>query len=89
MNKKNGDKGNIGELWLGIIISVAIYLVAFGLLFSAISFFGIVLALIAYIVSITLAFVKGKTRLGQGMLIGAGVVFLINAACFGYIFTSL
>jgi len=32
--------------------------------------------------------VKGKKGLLQGMLIGAGITFLVNVACFGYVMYS-
>lgn len=53
-----------------------------------IGFIGIFLAGVAHIVIIVVSFTKGKKRLGQGLLIGLGLVLLLVAACFGLVFSS-
>ena len=53
------------------------------------SVFYIGLSQLVYMIpAIIIAFSKGKPQLGKGLLIGAGITFLLNAACMGLIFVS-
>ena len=88
---RNNKDGSLKDLWLGIALTLAIYLIGALLLPSIIQnlFISIVTALVVHIVLIVLSFVKGRKRFGQGLLIGLGITLLLVAACFGIIFTSL
>ena len=44
--------------------------------------------LIYMVPAIIIAAVKGKSQLVKGLIIGASIVFLLNAACMGAIYTS-
>lgn len=94
MDQNQGGKkkdGSLKDLWLGIALTFAIYLIGALLLPSIIQnfFISLVSAAVVHILIIVLSFVKGRKRFGQGLLIGLGIVLLLMAACFGIIFTSL
>ncbi|WP_075981623.1 hypothetical protein [Bacillus massilinigeriensis] len=89
MNQNQDKNGSMSDLWIGIFISIGIYLGALMLIFSMLGLFSFIVALIVYLVVIVWAFNKGKKRMGQGLLIGFAVVILLNAACFGLLITSL
>ncbi|MCM2533382.1 hypothetical protein NDK43_14455 [Neobacillus pocheonensis] len=94
MAQNQGGKGNDGslkELWFGILITIGIFALAIFLLMLLNGNFWLAFGLAAlfYIMVTVLSFKKGKKRLGQGLLIGLGVVLLLMAACFGILITSL
>lgn len=77
-------KESLNDVWLGIGAVFLGYLLSLFLLFG-----GIVPILfitpILHIAAIVISFSRGRNRLGQGLLIGLGFVFLLVAACFGII----
>ena len=72
--------------WIGILLTAALHCLWFayvpGFLFIGISQFVYMLPLMIY------AGVAKKPRLLQGLAVGAGVTFLVNAACFGFVLGS-
>lgn len=87
----NRKDGSLKDLWLGIALTFAIYLIGVLLLPNVIQnfFISLVSAVVIHIVIIVFSFVKGRKRFGQGLLIGLGIALLLVAACFGIVFTSL
>ena len=87
----NKQDGSLRDLWLGIALTFGIYLVGIFLLPVIMNnlFTGLIIAGVGHIAAIVLSFIKGKRRLGQGLLIGLGIALLLVAACFGIVFTSL
>jgi hypothetical protein len=86
--KNENDKRKEGSVWLGISIGFTIYL----LMFIAISLFPsmyrfIYIAPLVHIGAIILAFFRNYKFTGIGLLIFAGIVFLLVAACYGIIFS--
>lgn len=79
------------DLWIGIGISIGIYLLGLLILFVYGSMFFpyLLIAVIAHLVLPIVSFAKGKTRFGQGVLIGVGLNVLLFSACFGLIFMNL
>ncbi|WP_019122493.1 hypothetical protein [Brevibacillus massiliensis] len=71
------------EIWLGIFILTALHL--FNFLFPLMFFFIGVSQLIYLIPALIIALYKNKKKMAAGMLIGAGVTFLINATCYGLV----
>jgi hypothetical protein len=86
----NKPDGSLKDLWLGIALTFGIYLIGATLLPTIFGNFliGLIVAVIVHIGVIVLSFVKGRKRLGQGLLIGLGIALLLVAACFGILFTS-
>jgi hypothetical protein len=79
-------KKDVKGIWKGIGITVLLHFLLV-LVPSAIFFIGI--AQLIYIVPATvIAFSKGKRAIGQGILIGAGITFLVNTACFGAVMSG-
>ncbi|PLS04735.1 hypothetical protein [Neobacillus cucumis] len=93
MNSNQGDKpkGSLKELWVGIGITVGIYLLGLLILlvFSGLFFPYVILAVIALIFIPIVCFTKGKTRMGQGALIGLALNILLFSACFGVMISNL
>ena len=89
MVQNQSNDGSLKDLWLGIGISIGIYALTFFLLIGLMGIFSIFLGIIAIIVLIVISFLKGKKRLGQGLLIGFAIVFLLTAACFGILIVTL
>lgn len=83
----NQNDGSLKDLWIGIAISFGLYALALILMMfmGLTSFF---LAVLVHIILTIVSFVKEKKRLGQGLLIGLGIVFLLVAACFGILIYS-
>jgi len=73
--------GHIKQVWLGIGLLTVLHLLLF--LFP-IAFFFISVVQIIYLIPAILIFRK-KSGIVQGLLIGAGITFLLNAACFGLV----
>lgn len=88
---QNQKDGSLKDLWIGMGITLGIYLFGFVilLLFPPLFFGYLILAAIALIVIPIVFFTKGKKRLGQGALIGLGLNILLFTACFGMIMYSL
>ncbi|MCM3629658.1 hypothetical protein M3194_20165 [Paenibacillus glycanilyticus] len=70
---------HVKHVFLGIGILAVLHCLLF--LFP-IGFFFISIAQIVYLLPAILIFNK-RTGIVQGLLIGAGITFLVNAACFG------
>ena len=88
-----------GSAWAGIGLTIAAHVIfqpliaLFGMIprleFLYLAFLVIGISQLVYMVpAIIISFAKGKPQLGKGFLIGAGITFLLNAACFGLIFMS-
>jgi len=74
------------QFWLGILLTAALHLVW---LLYPIGYALIGLAQLAYVTPLIIyAALKGKKKLLQGVLVAAGVTFLVNAACFGLVISS-
>lgn len=80
---QNGSDGSLRDLWLGIAASIGAYILTI--------FMGpvVFVTFIVHIIAIIVSFNKGRKRLGQGLLIGFGLVILLTAACFGILITGL
>jgi hypothetical protein len=77
-----------GDVWKGIGLTVLLHLLQF-LFPMAVLFIGI--SQLVYMIPAMILFRK-KSGILQGLLIGAAITFLLNAACFGYFafgFTNL
>jgi Ca2+-dependent lipid-binding protein len=87
----NGKSEKLKELWLGIGISLAIYLLGLLILFvySAFLLPYMGIAVIALIFIPIVCFSLGKKRMGQGALIGLGLNILLFTACSGIILYNL
>jgi hypothetical protein len=73
------------RVWQGIGLGLVLHLL---LLFVPPLYFGIGIVQLVYIVP-ALIICRKTPGLVQGLLIAAGVTFLLNAACFGYVMISL
>lgn len=89
MVQNQGNDGSLKDLWLGIGISIGIYTLTFFILIGIMGIFSIFIGIIAIIFLIVISFLKGKKRMGHGLLIGFAIVFLLTAACFGILIVSL
>lgn len=89
-----------GNVWAGLGLTVVAHIIFQPLIsllgmipkmeFLFFSVFFIGLSQLVYMIpAIIIAFSQGKPQLGKGFLIGAGITFLLNAACMGMIFVSL
>jgi putative flippase GtrA len=90
-NQKTQKDGSLKDLWLGIGLSLGIYLLGLFILLvvSPIFMAYVCIAVVAIIVIPIVSFVKGRKRLGQGALIGLGLNILLFTACFGIILYNL
>ncbi|PYI51803.1 hypothetical protein [Paenibacillus flagellatus] len=70
-----------GKVWAGIGLVALLHLL---LLAVPVAFFFIGVAQVVYVVPALLWFRKDPAMM-QGILIGAGITFLLNAACFGIV----
>jgi len=74
------------EVLKGIGILALLHLL---LIIVPMSYFFIGIAQIVYLIpAAVVAFAKKRVGIGQGLLIGGAVTFLLNAACFGIIMTN-
>ncbi|GIQ68960.1 hypothetical protein DUZ99_16290 [Xylanibacillus composti] len=87
-NQRSGKAGHVGQVILGILLLALLHVALFILTqwwnsgFLALVFIGVVQWL--YVLpTVYILRRKGRTGLMQGVLIGAGLSFLLNAACFG------
>ncbi|MEH7335540.1 hypothetical protein V7161_23235 [Neobacillus drentensis] len=90
-NQGNQKGGSLKDLWIGIGITLGIYLIGLLVLLIGSPFFlGYVgLAAIALLVIPIVCFTKGKKRMGQGALIGIGLNILLFSACFGILISNI
>lgn len=79
MSNEEKDPGHVKQVWIGVGILALLHLLLF--LFP-IAFFFIGIAQLVYVLPAIVVFHRRKGIL-QGLLIGAGITFLLNAACFG------
>jgi hypothetical protein len=86
------DKSNILkpasiEVWKGIGLTALLHLIqvlGVWIMFMPAWFIGI--TQLCYIIPVALYFnKKGRPGIVQGLIIGAAITFLLNAACFGYL----
>lgn len=85
----NGNKkDSLKDVWIGIGISVGIYLASMVSLVLYLGPYAILAGVVVQIILIIISFKKGNKRLGQGFLIGLGFTILLTAACFGLIFPN-
>ncbi|MFF2449704.1 hypothetical protein ACFVSW_21915 [Neobacillus sp. NPDC058068] len=91
MDQNKGKDGSLKDLWLGIGISLGIYLLGILILFmfASIFFAYLCIAIIGLILIPIISFAKKRNRLGQGALIGLGLNILLFTACFGILITNL
>ncbi|WHX47054.1 hypothetical protein QNH46_12770 [Paenibacillus woosongensis] len=74
------------EVFKGIGILALLHLL---LIFIPLSYFFIGIAQIVYLIpAAVVAFAKKRVGIGQGLLIGGAVTFLLNAACFGVVMAN-
>jgi hypothetical protein len=75
------------QFWLGVLLTTVLHIV--WLAYPA-GYVVIGLTQLVYVVPLLIyAAVKGKKKLLQGVLVAAGVTFLVNTACFGIVLGSL
>lgn len=94
MNQNQGNNskdGSLKDLWIGIGITIGIYLLGLLILFvfSDLFFAYLCVAVVALIMIPVLSFGSGRKRLGQGALIGLGINILLFTACFGIVISDL
>lgn len=74
------------QFWLGALLTAVLHIVWFA--YPA-GFALIGVSQLVYVVPLLIyAAVKGKQKLLQGVLVAAGVTFLVNTACFGFVLYS-
>jgi len=83
-DKDNSPKYAV-QVWKGIGLLAGLHLLTFVIPMSFL-FIGVVQVL--YLIP-ALIFCNKNTGMQQGLLIGAGVTFLLNAACFGYFIANM
>lgn len=87
LSHEHGGSGGTRRPWNGLDVWKGIGWVALGhllWLFAIPMYLGIGIVQVVYV--LPLLFIYGKrTAVLQGILIGAGITFLLNAACFGYV----
>ncbi|GBG10693.1 hypothetical protein PAT3040_05445 [Paenibacillus agaridevorans] len=79
----NKPPGHTKDVWLGIGLLAVLHLLLF--LFP-VSFFFIGVVQLLYLLP-AIIICRKRGGIVQGLLIGAGVTFLLNAACFGIVMT--
>ena len=75
------NKVHAKHVWIGIGLLAVLHLLLFIFPFS---FLFIGVAQLVYLIPVLIYFRKNKGMV-QGLLIGAGITFLLNAACFGLV----
>ncbi|RAP75796.1 hypothetical protein [Paenibacillus montanisoli] len=81
----DGRKGSHAkQVWKGIGLLALLHLLLF---VFPMAFFFISVAQLIYLIPALIVF-RNNTGIFQGLLIGAGVTFLLNAACFGLFLSS-
>ncbi|RLQ94479.1 hypothetical protein [Falsibacillus albus] len=70
----------------GIGLTVLLHLI---LIVFPVAYFFIGIVQIVYIIpAVAIAYRKGYPRRGKGLIIGAGITFLLNSACFGIVMSG-
>ncbi|MUT68276.1 hypothetical protein [Paenibacillus sp. NEAU-GSW1] len=75
---------HIGQVLIGMGLLTLMHLLLF---FLPVLFFFIGVIQIVYLLP-AIVLLRKKTGIVQGLLIGAGITFLLNAACFGLVITG-
>lgn len=83
MNPSDQDHKKKLDVWKGMGITILLHLLLF-LYPPSLVLIGLI-QLFYIIPAIIIANVKGRKGIVQGLLIGAGITFLVNAACFGIV----
>ncbi|MFC0211811.1 hypothetical protein ACFFK0_04965 [Paenibacillus chartarius] len=73
------------EIWKGVGLGTLLHLLPW--LFPVL-YFGIGIVQFLYLIP-AMIFLRNRPGMVQGLLIVLGVTFLLNAACFGYVFIAL
>jgi hypothetical protein len=88
------DNGSIGR-GIGYTLLLHLFQLPMALVFSVImaggflTVFFIGLSQLVYMIPFIIYFKKqGETKTSQGLIIGASITFLLNAACTGLVFSS-
>lgn len=79
---QKGPPSHMLQVWKGIGLLALLHLLLF---LVPIAYFFIGVAQLLYLIPAIIICRKNQ-GMTQGLLIGAGITFLINVACFGYIF---
>ena len=94
-SRKNGERSRLQEMALGFFLILGLHIVILGLFalvwapgVTAIVAIGII-QWFYVIPAVIIAARKKRPGIVQGLLIGAGVTVLLNAACFGFVFVAL
>lgn len=84
-NKRN-ESGEISQVWKGILLLAALHFLH---IFYPAGFFAIGLTQVFYLLpALIINYKKGNTGIVKGLLIGAGITFLVNATCFGIVIST-
>ncbi|MGZ4134157.1 MAG: hypothetical protein ACXVC1_02800 [Tumebacillaceae bacterium] len=84
MGEENKDRGSIGSgVWMVAVCHLILLVYPVLLLYIGVAQLPYALALYLYYRK------RGKTASAQGVLIGASVTFLLNAACQGFVYLLL
>lgn len=83
------ERRSTADVFIGLGLTLLLHLIQVPLFFisSGVSLFGIGVSQLVYVVpAIVVARSKGRPEIGKGLIIGAALTFLLNAACFTLIF---
>ncbi len=92
-NQRSNRAGHIGQVMLGILLLAGLHTAALLITqwwegwFLILVFIGIV-QLLYVLPAVFILRRKDRTGMMQGVLIGAGLTFLLNAACFGLLMSG-
>lgn len=81
-----------GDVWRGIGLTFLLHLsqIVIAVVSTGISLILIGLSQLLYVIpAIIIYSKKGRPGIVKGLIIGAAITFLLNAACFGLIFAAL
>jgi len=95
LEAQSPDNGSIGR-GIGYTLLLHIFQIPLGIIFSIFTpggffiVFFIGLSQLIYMIPFTIYFKRqGENETAQGLIIGACITFLLNAACTGLVFNSL
>ena len=89
-------EGDVGNLWTGVLIGLGLTVLGLGAavvsMGAGIGFvllFGVGIGQALWMIPAFVHFYrKGQKETGKGILIVAGIVFLLNATCFGFVISG-
>ena len=84
----NRSTNSQGSVWAGLGLTVLLHLcqAPMGVVTGAISVLLIGVSQVLYMIpALVIVHSKGRTKTFNGLLIGAGITFLLNAACTGLV----